>query len=116
VVLKLTDAPHRENQDLGRQALDVAAFAARYLTELKRRLTALDIQSAPELCGRRSTTVSGKRIVDYSVRASSLNADQSLVLQTNGLVTMSRMPLKATRLCRSVPPLIAAPMPSGVGH
>jgi CRISPR-associated protein Cas6 len=91
VILKLTDAPHRENQDLGRQALDVAAFAERYVAELKRQLTALDIQSAPELCGRRSLTVSGNRIVGYSVRVSALSADQSLALQTTGLGGKRRM-------------------------
>jgi len=91
VVLKLTDAPHRENQDLGRQALDIAAFAGRYVLELTRQLAALDIQSVPELCGRRSLTVGGKRIVGYSVRVSALSADQSLALQTKGLGGKRRM-------------------------
>jgi CRISPR-associated protein Cas6 len=91
VVIKLTDAPHRENQDLGRETLDIAAFAERYTAELKRQLAALDIPSTPELCGRHSITVSGKRIVGYSVRVSGLSADQSLVLQVNGLGGKRRM-------------------------
>jgi CRISPR-associated protein Cas6 len=91
VVLKLTDAPHRENQDLGRETLDMAAFAERYAAELKRQLAVLDIPSAPELRGRRSITVGGKRVVGYSVRVDGLSADQSLALQTNGLGGKRRM-------------------------
>jgi CRISPR-associated protein Cas6 len=91
VVLKLTDAPHRENEELGRQTLDTAAFAERYATELKRQLIALDIQSPPDLCGRRSITVSGRRVIGYSVRVSALSADQSLRLQVNGLGGKRRM-------------------------
>lgn len=91
VVLKLTDAPRRDNQDLGRQSLDVAAFAERYAAELKRQLNALDIQSPPELCGRSRITVGGKRIVGYSVRVGALSADQSLALQAKGLGGKRRM-------------------------
>lgn len=91
VILKLTDVPHRQNEDLGREALDVAACAERYVAELARQLAALDIQSAPALCGRRSITVSGKRIVGYSVRVDGLSADQSLALQIHGLGGKRRM-------------------------
>ncbi len=91
VIIKLTDAPRRENQDLSRQTLDVAGFAERYTAELKRQLTALDIESTPELCGRRSMTVGGKRVVGYSVRVPALSADQSLALQTMGLGGKRRM-------------------------
>jgi CRISPR-associated protein Cas6 len=91
VVIKLTDAPHRSNADLGREALDTVAFAKRYAAELKRQLAALSIASVPELCGRRSITVNGKRIVGYSVRVSGLSADQSLALQANGLGGKRRM-------------------------
>jgi len=91
VVLKLTDVPHRENPGLGRQSLDVVAFSERYASELKRQLNALDIQSPPELCGRQRLTVSGKRVVGYSVRVGALSADQSLALQANGLGGKRRM-------------------------
>jgi CRISPR-associated protein Cas6 len=91
VVIKLTDAPHRTNQDLGRESLDVAAFANRYTAELKRQLAALDITATPALCGRHSITVSGKRVIGYSVRVDGLNADQSLALQVNGLGGKRRM-------------------------
>lgn len=91
VVLKLTEAPRRENQDLRRQTLDMAVFPDRYAAELKRQLTALDISSPPELRGRRSTTVSGKRVIGYSVRVSALSAEQSLRLQISGLGGKHRM-------------------------
>jgi CRISPR-associated protein Cas6 len=68
VIVKLTDAPHHENQTLGRETHDVAAFADRYTAELKRQLAALDIPLTPQLCGRQSMTVGGKRIIGYSVR------------------------------------------------
>jgi CRISPR-associated protein Cas6 len=91
VVLKLTGAPYRVNQSLGRKTLDVDAFAERYAAELKRQLVALEITTTPQLRGRRSITVGGKRIVGYSVRVSGLNADQSLALQAHGLGGKRRM-------------------------
>ena len=91
VVIKLTGAPHRDNAELGRTALDAAAFAERYIAELKRQLVALGIASPPELRGRQSMSVSGKRIVGYSVRVSGLDADQSLALQISGLGGKRRM-------------------------
>jgi len=91
VILKLTGAPRRENQELGRRSLDSGAFAERYSAELTRQLAELDIPSMLELCGRRSMTVGGKRIIGYSVRVSALSAAQSLALQTNGLGGKRRM-------------------------
>ena len=91
VLLKLTSAPRRENKELGRESLDAAAFAERYVAELTRQLIKLDIPSAPQLRGRRSMTVDGKRIVGFSVRVSGLSAGQSLVLQTHGLGGKRRM-------------------------
>lgn len=91
VVIKLTDAPRRENPELGREALDVKRFAERYVAELRRQLAKIGITSPPELHGRRSMTVSGKRIVGYSVRVDGLNADQSIALQVHGLGGKRRM-------------------------
>lgn len=91
VVIKLTDAPHRENPELGREALDMAGFAERYVAELTRQLAKIGIASPPELHGRRSMTVSGTRIIGYSVRVDGLNADQSIALQVQGLGGKRRM-------------------------
>jgi len=91
VLLKLTSPPTRESDEEGRTVLDNGAMAERYRAELHRQLKALGIESAPELCGRRSVTVGGKRIVGYSVRVSGLSADQSLALQAQGLGGKRRM-------------------------
>jgi CRISPR-associated protein Cas6 len=91
VVIKLTDAPHRENHELGREALDMKEFAERYVAELTRQLAKLGIASPPELHGRRSITVSGKRIIGYSVRVDGLSAEQSVALQVHGLGGKRRM-------------------------
>lgn len=137
VVIKLTDAPHRANQELGRETLDTGAFAERYRAELVRQLAALGIMSKPELHGRRSMTVSGKRIVGYSVRVSALNADQSLALiplrclralSTAGWTrTVSQARTRSRRCLRALStpvhstaparrPVDPAPMPSGAEH
>jgi CRISPR-associated protein Cas6 len=91
VLVKLTNAPHRENEQLGRESLDTGAFVVRYIAELTRQLSRLDIPCAPQLCGRRRITIDGRRIVGYSVRVSGLSAGQSLALQTHGLGGKRRM-------------------------
>lgn len=91
VAIKLTAAPQHSNSELGRVTLDHEAFAQRYVAELGRQLQTLGIISAPELCGRRSITVAGKRIVGYSVRVQGLDIDQSLALQRHGLGGKRRM-------------------------
>jgi len=91
VVLKLTNAPHKQSESLGRETLDNDAIAQRYAVELTRQLAKLEIASLPQLLGRQSITVVGKRIVGYSVRVGGLNADQSLRLQQYGLGGKHRM-------------------------
>lgn len=91
VVIKLTDAPRRENPELGREALDMKEFAERYVAELTRQLAKIGITSPPQLCGRRSIRVGGSRIVGYSVRVDGLDADQSIALQMRGIGGKRRM-------------------------
>jgi CRISPR-associated protein Cas6 len=91
VIIKLTEPPHRHNELLDRESLDTGAFLQRYLEELKRQLTTLEIAATPELCGRGRITVSGKCLVGYSVRVSGRSAAQSLRLQEAGLGGKRRM-------------------------
>jgi CRISPR-associated endonuclease/helicase Cas3 len=91
VAIKLTAAPHRRNEALGRDALDVAGFAERYTAEIRRQLDGLEISSPFELRGRRSLTVDGRRVVGYSVRVLGLSADASIVLQEKGIGGKRRM-------------------------
>ena len=93
VAIKLErGAPHRRNEDLGRDALDVAGFrGAWYTAEIRRQLDALGIASPFELRGRRSLTVGGKRVVGYSVRVLGLGAGESLALQRMGIGGKRRM-------------------------
>jgi CRISPR-associated endonuclease/helicase Cas3 len=91
VAIKLTDAPRRRNEGLGRDALDVSGFATRYTAEIKRQLGLLGIGGPFELHGRRSLTVGGRRVVGYSVRVLGLSADQSIALQENGIGGKRRM-------------------------
>ena len=91
VAIKLTAAPRRLNEELGREALDVAGFAERYAKEIRRQLDALGIGSPFELRGRRSVTVDGRRVVGYSVRVIGLGADQSIALQERGIGGKRRM-------------------------
>ena len=91
VAIKLTRAPRRRNEDLGREALDVAGFAERYAAEIKRQLEAIGIGGPFELRGRRSLTVGGRRVVGYSVRVIGLGADESIALQEKGIGGKRRM-------------------------
>jgi CRISPR-associated protein Cas6 len=91
VAIKLTAAPRRRNEDLGREALDIAGFADRYTAEIRRQLDALGIPSSFELHGRRSLTVDGHRVVGYSVRVLGLSADASIALQEKGIGGKRRM-------------------------
>jgi CRISPR-associated protein Cas6 len=91
VTIKLTAAPHRENQTLGRETLDVGAFVTRYQAEIERQLSAIEIRRPFEIRGRRSLTVAGRRIVGYSVRVTGLLEDESLRLQEMGIGGKRRM-------------------------
>lgn len=91
VAIKLTRRPVRSNPALHRQALDVVGFAERYSVEISRQLHAIGIDQPFELCGRRSLTVAGRRIVGYSVRVGGLTLEQSLALQERGLGGKRRM-------------------------
>jgi CRISPR-associated protein Cas6 len=91
VAIKLTRAPHRRNEELGRDTLDVAGFAERYASEIKRQLAAIEIGQPFELRGRRCVTVGGRRIVGYSVRVIGLGADESIRLQERGIGGKRRM-------------------------
>lgn len=85
VAVKLTAAPRRFNAQLGRDALDTAAMAARVETELNRQLAGLGIEGRLSLRGRQRLTVAGRRIVGYSVRVEGLSAEASVLLQEAGL-------------------------------
>jgi CRISPR-associated protein Cas6 len=91
VAIKLTRAPRRRNDELGRVALDVAGFAERYTAEIRRQLDAIGIGGPFELHGRRSMTVGGRRVVGYSVRVMGLSADESIALQETGIGGKRRM-------------------------
>jgi len=91
VAIKLTLAPRRMHAELGRETLDVAGFAERYASEVKRQLEAIGIRKGFELRGRRSLTVGGRRVVGYSVRVTGLSADESLALQEKGIGGKRRM-------------------------
>lgn len=91
VAIKLTSAPHHENAELGRETLDVKAFAARYREEIARQLAELDIAKPFDLRGKRSLTVAGRRILGFSVRVGQLSADESLRLMEHGLGGKRRM-------------------------
>jgi CRISPR-associated protein Cas6 len=91
VSIKLTAAPRRGNQALGRETLDVGAFAARYQAEIERQLSAIEIRRPFEIRGRRSLTVAGRRVVGYSVRVTDLLQDESLRLQEMGIGGKRRM-------------------------
>lgn len=86
VLVKLTNVPRRAGE-----THDVAAIAERTIAELSRQLDALDIQARPELRGRRSMEVAGKRLIGFSVRVAGLDATQSIALQTRGLGGKHRM-------------------------
>lgn len=85
VLLKLTQPPTRPNAALARDVLDNDAFAERYRAELERQLAALEVSATLELCGRRTVTIRGKRLIGYSVRLTGLEADASLRVQERGL-------------------------------
>jgi CRISPR-associated endonuclease/helicase Cas3 len=91
VSIKLTSAPHRENSALGRETLDVAAFDARYKSEIERQLSAIEIHRPFQIRGRRCLTVAGRRVVGYSVRVTDLLQDESLRLQGVGIGGKRRM-------------------------
>ena len=91
VSIKLTGAPRRRHEELGRETLDVAGFAARYTLEIKRQLESIGISKPFDLCGRQSLRVGGRRVIGYSVRVGMLSADESLSLQENGLGGKRRM-------------------------
>ncbi len=85
VLLKLTRPPTRANPELGRVVLDNDGFAERYAAELQRQLASLDVSADLHLCGRRSMTIRGHRLLGYSVRLTGLSADASLRVQERGL-------------------------------
>lgn len=85
VLLKLTQPPVRENDELQRTVLDNDAIADRYRAELTRQLHAMEVTADVELCGRRAITIKGKRLLGYSVRLTGLDADASLRVQERGL-------------------------------
>ncbi|HWB17649.1 MAG TPA: type I-MYXAN CRISPR-associated protein Cas6/Cmx6 [Vicinamibacterales bacterium] len=85
VLLKLTQPPTRENVGLQRNVLDNDVIADRYRAELQRQLQAMEVSAAIELCGRRTITIKGKRLIGYSVRLTGLDADASLRVQERGL-------------------------------
>ena len=85
VLLKLTDPPRRANAELARDVLDNDAIAERYRAELGRQLAAIEVTAELALCGRRSMTIKGKRLLGYSVRLTGLDADASLRVQEHGL-------------------------------
>ncbi|MBX3276057.1 MAG: type I-MYXAN CRISPR-associated protein Cas6/Cmx6 [Sandaracinaceae bacterium] len=85
VLLKLTAPPTRPNTDLARDVLDNEGFADRYRAELGRQLERLEVRCHLELCGRRTMTIKGKRLVGYSVRLTGLDPDGSLRVQAKGL-------------------------------
>jgi CRISPR-associated protein Cas6 len=91
VAIKLTEAPHRENREVGRSTLDVAAFQERYVSEIERQLAAIEVRKPFEIRGRRSLTVAGRRVVGFSVRVLDLNADESLRLMEHGVGGKRRM-------------------------
>ena len=102
VAIKLTAAPRRRNEELGRDALDVTGFAERYAAEIKRQLEAIGIGSPFELRGRRSVTVGGRRVVGYSVRVIGLGADESIALQEKGIGGKRRMGCGVFRVTREL--------------
>ncbi len=104
VAIKLTRAPRRRSEELGREALDVAGFAERYAAEIKRQLEALGIGGPFELRGRRSVTVGGRRVVGYSVRVIGLGADESIALQEKGIGGKRRMGCGVFRGTREAKP------------
>lgn len=85
VLLKLTSPPTRSSPGHDRGVLDNDALADRYRAELRRQLRALGIDAEPQLTGRRTVTIRGKRLVGFSVRVAGLDADASLLLQARGL-------------------------------
>jgi CRISPR-associated endonuclease/helicase Cas3 len=91
VAIKLTAAPHRMNPELGRDALDIAAFRSRYVKEIERQLAALEIKKPFDVRGKRSLTVGGRRVIGYAVRVSDLSHDESLRLLEHGIGGKRRM-------------------------
>lgn len=91
VVIKLTGVPRKRSETAGREALDADAMAVRFAAELTRQLAAIGVARPFDLCGRRSITVDGKRVVGYSVRVRELLADESLRVQEAGVGGKRRM-------------------------
>ncbi len=85
VYIKLTTPPTRHSAELERTTLDNEALANRFAAEIRRQLDALSVAGVFELRGRRSITVSGRRLVGFSVRVGELDADESLRVQEAGL-------------------------------
>lgn len=64
---------------------DQAAFAQRFVAEAQRQLANHGIRGELELCGRRSLSVAGRRVIGHSVRVLGLSPEDSLTLQVYGL-------------------------------
>ena len=91
VVIKLTEPPRKHSETAKREALAVAALAERFAKEVRRQLGLLSIDRPFDLCGRRSVTVDGRRVVGYSVRVRELTSEESLRLQESGIGGKRRM-------------------------
>lgn len=86
VAIKLTKMPR------GGGRLDQLAFRQAYEQEIERQLAALGIKNRPfVLCGKRTMTIAGKRILGYAVRVSQLTDDESARLLAQGIGGRRRM-------------------------